>query len=125
MEDLIAELKKLVPFKDSTVEGDIVLLASDDPRAIVYAFVTDITRDAGRKDPWWDVTMQVLSVPPSEVVWTLREPQFTGREIFTFGGIKHFMKAVRFPAQQPRPIGGGEGREGKTRPRGTGLRVVK
>ena len=44
--------------------------------------------------------MQVLAFPPQEAVWTLREPQFTGQESFTFSGIAHFMKAVSFDTLQ-------------------------
>ena len=96
MEELVAELRKLVPFKDTTVVGDIVLLASHEPQMIAYALVTAIDADSSRKGSWWHLTLQILAVPPKEVVWTLREPQFTGQEIFSFGGIEHFMKSVRF-----------------------------
>ena len=69
MENLVAELKKRVLFKDTTTVGDIVLLASQDPQTLVYAMVTTIEPDKTRKEAWWNVTMQVLSVPPREVVW--------------------------------------------------------
>jgi hypothetical protein len=45
--------------------------------------------------------MQLLTVPPKQVVWTLREPQFTGQEIFTMGGEKRFVKAVAFEGWSP------------------------
>ncbi len=125
MENLVAELKKRVLFKDTTTVGDIVLLASQDPQTLVYAMVTTIEPDKTRKEAWWNVTMQVLSVPPREVVWTLREPQFTGQEVFSFGGIEHFMKAVRFesaPAVSPLP--GIKGKE-KSKKSTTQLRIVK
>lgn len=93
---LVEELKKLVPFKETVSAGDIVLIVSEEPRMIVYALVTAIEPDPGRKKSWWNVTMQVLAVPPREVTWTLREPQFTGREIFTIGGIEHFIGPVQF-----------------------------
>lgn len=125
MEKLVCELKKLVPFKDTTAAGDIVLLASHEPQMVVYALVTGIEPDKGRKKSWWNVTMQVLSVPPQEVVWTLREPQFTGQETFSFGGIDHFMKAIRLeslPSPSSPPEKGNNKETGSSRGR---LRVVK
>ena len=125
MENLVAELKKRVLFKDTTMVGDIVLLVSNDPQTLVYAMITSIEPDKSRKEAWWNVTMQVLAVPPREVVWTLREPQFTGQEVFTFGGIEHFMKAVRFESAPPvSALTGVDGKE-KSGPSKSRLRVVK
>lgn len=125
MDTFVAELQKLIPFKDTTGAGDIVLLASRDPQMIVYALVMKIEPDRSRKEAWWNVTMQILAVPPREVVWTLREPQFTGQEIFTFGGIAHFMKAVRFQsAPLPSSPSGTDRREKPGSP-GNRLRVIK
>jgi hypothetical protein len=125
MENLVAELKKRVLFKDTTTVDDIVLLASHDPQTLVYAKVTTIEPDKTRKEAWWSVTMQVLSVPPREVVWTLREPQFTGQEVFSFGGIEHFMKAVRFEsAQAASPLTGVKDKE-KPKKSKAQLRIVK
>jgi hypothetical protein len=95
MQELVAELKKHVVFKETTCPGDLVLIAAATPRMLVYARVVAIEPDTGRKDSWWHVTMQLLTVPPQLVVWTLREPQFTGREIFTMGGEQRFMQAVQ------------------------------
>lgn len=95
MQELVTELKKHVVFKESTGPGDLVLIAADNPRMLVYALVEAIEPDTGRKDSWWHVTMQLLTVPPQLIVWTLREPQFTGREIFTMGGDQRFMQAVQ------------------------------
>jgi len=91
MEKIVRDLKNIMPFKETTVEGDIVLIVADQ---LVYALVTDISRDHSKRDEWWHVTMQVFTVPPKEIVWTLREPQFTGQEIFTMGGEKRFVKAL-------------------------------
>lgn len=95
MQELVSEIRKMVRFKDSTTEGDIVLIAGENPRMVVYALIDRIEPDLDRSDKWWHVTMKVLSVPPQEITWTLREPQFTGQEIFTMGGDKRFMQAVR------------------------------
>ena len=95
MQELVDELKKLIRFKDTTLTGDVVLVAGDNPRMIVYALVDKIEPDMSRSDQWWHVTMKVLSVPPRETVWTLRETQFTGKEIFTMGGDKRFIQAIR------------------------------
>jgi len=105
MEKLIAELRKQVPFKDTTEVGDLVLLVAEEPRMLVYALVTDIERDQSRRDEWWHLRMQVLTVPPQSMTWTLRMEQFTGREIFTMGGKERFVQAVRFDPG-PKPAGG-------------------
>ena len=96
MEKLIKELKKLVPFKGTTDVGDIVLVVVEETEMAGYALVTGIERDRTRKDEWWEVHMQLLSVPPQPLVWTLRTAQFTGQETFTMGGKGRFVKAVRF-----------------------------
>lgn len=94
MENLVNELKKLIPFKDTTDIGDIILIAAKEPQMLVYALVTDIERDATRKDEWWRLHFSVLAVPIQQMVWTLRTPQMTGMEIFTMGGEERFVKAV-------------------------------
>ena len=96
MEKLVAELKQHVQFKDTTEVGDLVLLVAKEPQMLVYALVTGIEPDHSRKDEWWHVHLQVLSVPPQPLTWTLRVEQFTGREIFTMGGEDRFVKAVQF-----------------------------
>lgn len=101
MDTLVQELEKLLSFKDTTTEGDIVVLASAEPEMLLYALVTGITPDPQRKKNWWNISMQVLTLPPREVIWTLREPQFNGQEVFTFDGVEHFMKAVRFKTELP------------------------
>lgn len=95
LQELVTELKKHVVFKENTGPGDLVLIAAENPRMLVYARVDAIEPDTGRKDSWWHVTLQLLTVPPQLIVWTLREPQFTGREIFTMGGDQRFMQAVQ------------------------------
>ncbi len=110
MERLIAELKQIVRFKDSTDRGDLVLIVAKEPQVMVsYALVTDIVRDTSRRDEWWNVSLIVLSIPPQEMTWTLRTPQLTGMEVFTMGGEERFVKAVdmgtmSLPTQQVRPV---------------------
>ncbi len=95
MEKLIAELKQIVPFKDTTDIGDLVLVVAKEPQMLVYALVTSINRDTSRKAEWWHLGLTFLTVPPQEVTWTLRTPQMTGMEIFTMGGEERFVKAVQ------------------------------
>ncbi len=122
IEKIIDDLRKVVKFKDSTVEGDIVLIVIENPKAVFYALITDIERDVNKKDEWWHVTFMTLaSVPPQKIVWTLRNPQLSGQEIFTMGGEKHFVRAVDFKVSGPEPAGRRIKKE-KDRP---ALRVVK
>jgi len=123
MEQLVTELKKILPFKETTVEGDIVIIAAKEPQMLVYAKVGEIIRDGSRKEEWWQVTLHLLAIPLQTLTWTLRTPQFTGQEIFTMGGEGRFIKAIRFDqTASPPPL-----RE--DRPRTSGkkpiLRVVK
>ena len=50
LEKLVEELRSITPFKDSTEVGDVVLIASEQPRLILYAKVTAIDRDPSQKD---------------------------------------------------------------------------
>jgi len=94
MEKLIDELKKLVPFKDSTEAGDVVLIAFKKQNQIVHAVVREIVRDTTKRDEWWHVGLQFLTVPSRQATWTLRTAQFTGMEVFGMGDEDLFMKAV-------------------------------
>ena len=122
MEKIVEELKSVVTFKDSTREGDIVLVVAEEPQMILYGLVTGIDRDVSKKEEWWRVALRLLTIPPQEVVWTLRLPQFTGMEIFTMGGKKRFIKAVDFRPPKSKPDDGDSSGKGKKR---SGLRVVK
>jgi hypothetical protein len=103
MQDLVNELKKLIDFKDTTDIGDIVLIVAKEPQMLVYALVTDIERDATRKDEWWHLHFSVLTIPIQQMVWTLRTPQMTGMEVFTMGGEERFLKAVDLGGAQLGP----------------------
>ncbi|MCW5211807.1 hypothetical protein VU04_02725 [Desulfobulbus sp. TB] len=94
MEKLVQELKKLLPLKETTDVGDIVLVVIEETEMVGYALITGIEPDNTRKDEWWEVQMQLLSVPLQPLVWTLRTEQFTGQENFTMGGKGRFIQAV-------------------------------
>ena len=127
MEQLVAELKKILPLKATTEPGDIVVVAAKQPQMLLYAMVGDIVRDQTRREEWWHVTLHLLSIPLQTVVWTLRTPQFTGQETFTMGGEGRFIQAVRLDRKTPQQPGpdlvdksgaGGVNRK-------PGLRIVK
>ena len=94
MEALVEELKKILTLKATTDIGDIIIMAVEKPQSLSYGLVTNIERDEHKKDEWWHVSLTLLSLPPKKITITLRTPQFTGEEIFTMGGEKHFMSAV-------------------------------
>ena len=121
MEQIVKDLKKMMPFKDTVETDDIVLIAAKKPQMLVYALVTDITRDEIKKDEWWKISMQILSLPPQKVMWILRTEQMSGLEIFTMDGEQRFMKAVDFGRKIP-PIGPVKQKKEKEKP---GLRRVK
>ena len=119
MEKLIAGLKEHVQFKDTTEEGDLVLVVGKEPQLLFYALVTGIERDNSRKNEWWHVHMQILTVPPQPLTWTLRKEQFTGREVFTMGGEERFLQAVRFDVPPKKP------ESPSSKDKKSGLRLVK
>ncbi|MBU0484976.1 MAG: hypothetical protein KKB30_10740 [Proteobacteria bacterium] len=121
MEEIVDQLRKIINFKKSTEEGDVVLIVMDNPQSLLYAVVTGIERDESRRDEWWHLSLQILAVPPQKVVWTLRVSQFTGEEIFTMGGDKRFIQAVDFSIQKSGPVDG-PGGDKEVKPK---LRVVK
>ncbi len=94
MEELVKELRRVMPFKADTAAGDLVLVASLNPRMLAYGLVTEIVRDTSRRDEWWQLSLHLLTVPPQQVTWTLRPPQFTGQETFTMGGEARFIQAI-------------------------------
>lgn len=96
MQKIVEELKQLVPFKDTTDIGDILLIVAKEPQMLVYAHVNDIERDVSRKDEWWHIHLTMLAIPLQKITWTLRTDQMTGKEIFTMGGEERFVKAVDF-----------------------------
>lgn len=122
MEKIVKELRKVIPFKTTTQAGDIVLVAIADPQSVFYAVVSDITRDETKRDEWWHVAMHILGLPPQKVVWTLREAQFTGQEIFTMNNVDRFMQAVDFSGGELPPDSAGKSGKSRGRP---ALRVVK
>lgn len=126
MEQLVAELKKILPLKDTTVPGDLVIIAAKKPQMLLYALVGEIDRDQSRREEWWHVTLHMLLIPPQTVVWTLRTPQFTGRETFTMGGEGRFIQAVRFDRSVGEAVSESlPGKQGRVGPGNKGLRVVK
>lgn len=96
MQKIVDELQKILPTKNITDIGDIVVIASKEPQMLLYAHVDDIERDTSRKDEWWHVHMSILSLPLQKVTWTLRTEQISGQEIFTMGGEERFVQAVDF-----------------------------
>lgn len=132
MEEIVKELKRIVSFKETTVEGDLVLIAIESPKSVVYAIVSEISPDESRKSEWWKLTMQILSVPPQKVTWTLREPQFTGKEIFTMGDEGRFIQAVNLLPDRPNSQPPGNNDQNKTpkrtahkKAKNSSLRVIK
>ena len=123
LEKLVEELKAVTPFKNTTDIGDVVLIASEQPRLILYAMVVSIERDQSKREEWWHIGLTFLTVPLQNVIWTLRTEQMTGQEIFTMGGEKRFFKAVSIiiePGDQERSR-----HQQKSSPKKGGLKRIK
>ena len=103
LEKLVEELKTITPLKATTDIGDVVLIASEHPRLLLYAIVTSLERDPTKRDEWWHIGLTFLTVPLQNVIWTLRTSQMTGQEIFTMGGEKRFFQAVSLTTNFTQP----------------------
>ena len=125
MDELVAELRERIDFKETIDVGDVVLIAAEEPRMLAFAVVTDISPDPGRRDEWWHVGMQMLSVPLQPMTWTLRMPQMCGREIFTMSGKKMYMGPVDIPYDSPRPEPVQEKSTDRGKKKSTVLRIIK
>lgn len=124
MEKMVEELKSLINFKDSTEIGDVVLVLNegdDENQQIgaVYAVVNDFERDMTKKDEWWHVHFTFLSIPPQPQKIILQPDHFTGKEIFTMGGKKVFIKALDFSGPEKSDI------DPEPEEKKGGLRLVK
>ena len=103
MEKVIEEIQFQVPLKDNTSTGDTVLFLREDEEGqitISFARVLGFEPDRSKKDEWWHVRFVFLEVPLHARTIILQTPHFTGREVFTMGGRKVFIKAVSFETFQ-------------------------
>jgi hypothetical protein len=107
MQQLVDELRQVLPLKKTTARGDIVIVAAENPQILTYAYVREIERDTSRRDEWWHLHLTILAIPLQQMTWTLRTAQMTGQEIFTMGGEKRFVQAVdcRVSADTPHTTG--------------------
>ena len=103
LEQILAELKKVIKFKETTAVGDIILIGMQ--KGLSYGIVLDINPNVKRE--WWDVHFKLLVIPPVELTWILRTPQMCG-EIFTMNGEEQFMIAVEMdiPEKVQKKTGG-------------------
>ena len=97
------ELKKTIPFKETTAEGDIILVGMK--QGLSYGVILEINPNVKRE--WRDVQFKLLVIPPVNLTWILRTPQMCG-EIFTMNSEEHFMIAVEMgiPPKPQQKLGG-------------------
>lgn len=122
MDKMVKELHKVVKFKETTEVGDLVLVVVETPLSCLYALVRGFERDLEKRDEWWRISLHLLSLPPEEISWILRPEQFTGKEIFTMGGDKRYIKAVDLGLPPVPEINDADQNGKSKRP---GLRLVK
>jgi len=92
-------------------EGDLVLVYYEDKPA-VYARIEYIERDV--KKDWYQVTLQLLTIPSQRVTWILRASYIDGAP-FTMGGkAMHLEEVKRVPRAEneskPSPMTGERGK---------------
>ncbi len=120
LQTLVNELKKQLDLKDSIAPGDIVIIAAVEPQMLFFAVISKIERDSSRKDEWWHISMQTLSVPMQDMTWTLRMEQACGQEIFTMGGQERFMAPIKIKKEPEK-----KKKERKIRKGKPNLRIIK
>jgi hypothetical protein len=132
MEKVLEEIQFQVPMKDNTSVGDTVIFlleAENGQVGISFARVTGFAPDLSKRDEWWHVRFVFLEIPPRSRTIILQTPHFTGREVFTMGGRKVFIKAVNFAAFQEESDEaapeGGRGTPAKSQPGKPTFTLVK
>ena len=104
MEKVIEEIQFQVPLKDTTTAGDTVIFIREEDESgqisVSFARILGFDRDLSKRDEWWHVRFVFLELPPQARTIILQTPHFTGREVFTMGGRKVFIKAVNFETFQ-------------------------
>jgi hypothetical protein len=93
-------------------QGDLVLVRVEDKPAF-FARIEAIEPDV--KPEWYRVSLLVLQVPLTQIVWILRQEYVDGVS-FTMGGKKVILERVVAPTRQPpdpqfEPEDSGEGKE--------------
>ena len=89
LQKLLDSLKKKMNFKSGTAPGDIILVGMQS--GLFYGLVQSIDRNI--KKNWYDFSFTLLGIPPVDLTWILRIPQFNG-EVFTINDEEHFIIAV-------------------------------
>ena len=77
-------------------EGDLVLVYYEDTPT-VYARIEYIEPDI--KKDWYQVTLQLLTIPPQTVTWILRDSYINGSP-FTMGGKPMHLEEVKMVARK-------------------------
>ena len=93
----IEELKEVMPFKETTDIGDIIITML--PDIALFGVVTNIEADKLKKGGWWHVTFMLLHIPLETLTWILRTEQMTGKEIFTMEGEFRYFAALDLPTK--------------------------
>jgi hypothetical protein len=82
--------------------GEVVAI-SIDGKPSVYGRIEGYEPD--RRPRWYQVNILLLTFPPQNLTWILREEQIDG-EAFTMDGVPVEIQAV--PGRQPAPVSGEE-----------------
>jgi hypothetical protein len=94
-------------------EGDLVMIYQED-HPIAFARIEFIEPDI--KKDWYQVTLQVLSIPVQEITWILRWSYVQG-EPYTMGGKPMRLEKVERLVRPPQKE---EDQKGSSREKGTG-----
>jgi hypothetical protein len=97
LEKLVDLLSKKLAFKDRTNPKDIILVLKEVESNVTvadFAQVQEFSLDPTKRDEWWEVSLTFLSIPLANATYFLQTDHFTGKEIFTMGGKKVFIKAL-------------------------------
>jgi len=100
MKQLIKQVKSIVTQAKSAEQGSTVLVFFGEDSSLMWGIIREFVRDETKKDDWFHVTIDMLSMPPRRVVWTLRVPQINGSEEFTMQGNPRYILPVAMSASK-------------------------
>jgi hypothetical protein len=90
--EILKENAGRVPFKDQTVEGDIILLILRN--SLIWSVVHSIGEENDRGVR--EVIIKIMSVPPLPMYLNLTEEQLDGIDPFIIESNEAYMKAIDF-----------------------------
>jgi hypothetical protein len=128
LEKTVEELRLTVPFKKTTVPGDVALMVRETEAGLVeymFARIISCAPEIRHRKEWWHVDMVFLTIPLKYATFIVNGEQLNGEEIFTIHGLGVFIKAVDTDKPIEVNIAAPDNPTFQVQPRKIGLTLVK